>query len=200
MSRTWHAAPTKPNQTKVDNFKVRLTNMIRTTDEGHNCCCVRGAGPTAQILRPKNTVTRNDPTSKILLNHYAQHYKREGVDALPNLILNIVILRNTMSKEIVNMCGAGQLPWITLDGDCVSAASKEAIDNVFLALAGKVFFTNVDPMKNRSKAPRRGYGEFVSELVSFAKRVRELAKLWQEGESAVVNIAKAIRQISGFAS
>lgn len=50
------------------------------------------------------------------------------------------------------MCETGQLPWITLDEkDTLSASSKEAIDKVFLALAGRIFFTSVDPMKSRSR-------------------------------------------------
>ena len=51
-------------------------------------------------------------------------------------------------------------------------------------------------MKSRSKNPRRGYGELVSELVSFAQKAKELAAIWR-GENAVENIAAAIRNISG---
>jgi hypothetical protein len=103
-----------------------------------------------------------------------------------------------MSKELVKLCEKGQLPWLTIDKDCcVSAASKDAIDGVFLQLGGKIFFQHVEPMKSRSKCPRRGYGELASELVAFAKKARGLAALWR-GPSAVETIAVAIRKISGF--
>jgi len=48
-----------------------------------------------------------------------------------------------------------------------------------------------------SKFPRRGYGEFVSELVSFAKKAHDLATMWM-GADAVVALAAEIRKISGF--
>ena len=53
-------------------------------------------------------------------------------------------------------------------------------------------------MKSRSKSPRRGWSEFSSELVSFAKQVHALAALWQGGEKVVEQVSKQIRKISGF--
>jgi len=131
-------------------------------------------------------IRENDPTSKTLLAHFAQHYKHDGaIDGLADLLLNIVFVRNTMSKEVVKMCSTGRLPWLTIDKDCcVSAASKEAIDGVFLQLGGKIFFQHVEPMKSRSKCPRRGYGEMASELVAFAKKARDLAALWLQTTSS----------------
>jgi hypothetical protein len=52
-------------------------------------------------------------------------------------------------------------------------------------------------MKPRSKFPRRGYGEFVLELVSFARMAHNLADLWK-GQDAVVALATKIRTIYGF--
>ena len=52
-------------------------------------------------------------------------------------------------------------------------------------------------MKSRSKCPRRGWGELVSEMVAFAKNSMELAALWQ-GDGAVEALANNIRKISGF--
>ena len=52
-------------------------------------------------------------------------------------------------------------------------------------------------MKGRSKAPKKGYGELVDELVHFARKAKDLATLWQ-GPNAVESLAKAIRKISGF--
>lgn len=151
------------------------------------------------LIRLTNMIRENDPTSKTLLAHFAQHYKHDGAsDGLADLLLNIVFVRNTMSKEVVKMCETGLLPWLTVDKDCcVSVTSKEAIDGVFLQLGGKIFFQHVEPMKSRSKCPRRGYGELASELVAFARKARDLAALWR-GPSPVETIAAAIRQISGF--
>ena len=54
-------------------------------------------------------------------------------------------------------------------------------------------------MKDRSKAPRRGWSEFVSELVAFAQKARGLARLWHEGgDTSVAQISAEIRKISGF--
>ena len=155
--------------TDANRFLVRLTNMVRSTD----------------------------PTSKILLSHYAKNYKPGSVDELANLILNIVFLRNTMSKEMTKMCEQGRLPWLRVEEGRVAEESKKAADQVFLALGGCVFFGYVNPMKCRSKAPRRGWGELVSELVAFAKKARELASSWLR-DRAVEEVAAEIRRMSGF--
>ena len=54
--------------TKKNRFYIRLTNMIRELD----------------------------PTSKVLMNHYQRYWTEEP--NLANLIVNVVFLRNTMSK------------------------------------------------------------------------------------------------------
>ena len=138
-----------------------------------------------------------DPTSKILLAHYSSNYKNGSTDSLANLILNIAFVRNTMSKEIVKLCAEGELPWLTVEHGVVSEDSKKAADQIFLQLGGRVFFQSVEPMKSRSKCPRRGWGELVSELVQFAKKAQGLAQLWQGG-NAVADLSAAIRKISGF--
>ncbi len=62
--------------------------------------------------------------------------------------MNIVFLRNTMSKEVVNMCELGsKMPWLRVDGGRLSPESKKAANEVFLSLGGKVFFQAVEPMK-----------------------------------------------------
>ena len=139
-----------------------------------------------------------DPTSQTVLAHYRQHCATPGrPDALAELILNIMFVRNTMSKEVVRMCEQGQLPWLELDRGKVAEASKKEADQLFLSLGGKVFFSGVEPMKTRSKWCRRGWGELVSELVAFARKASELAAAWL-GENAVETFATAIRKISGF--
>ena len=70
-------------------------------------------------------------------------------------------------------------PWITLEDGRVSEASKKSVDELFLSLGGKMFFAHVEPMKGRSKNPRRGLGELVSEVVAFARSANDLATLWQ---------------------
>ena len=125
----------------MNHFHVRLTNMVRSTD----------------------------PTSKIVLAHYSRHYEPGSPDALATLILNIMFVRNTMSKEVVKVCEQGRLPWLQLDRGKVAEASKKAADELYLSLGGKIFFTHVEPMKSRSRWSRRGWGEFVSGLVAFAR-------------------------------
>ena len=75
---------------------------------------------------------------------------------------------------------------------------KSARRHDVMSLGGRVFFQSVDPMKSRAKAPRRGWSEFVSELVSIAKQVHARAALWEGGGEVVEIVSKAIRQISGF--
>ena len=89
------------------------------------------------------------------------------------------------------------MPWIRLDHGRVAEDSKRAITEVFLQLAGAVFFTSVEPQKYRAKCPRRGWGELVSEIVAFASKGKELADIWR-GPSCVEKLAKEIRKISGF--
>jgi len=96
------------------------------------------------------------------------------------------------------MCEEGKLPWMRLDRGKVSDQSKKDADAMFLALGGRVFFRSVEPMKSRGFAPRRGWGEFVSELVCFAKKVDDLAKLWSGGEKVLQQVSQSIRKIPGF--
>ncbi len=103
-----------------------------------------------------------------------------------------------MSKEIVKLCEMGQIPWLKIENGRVTDDAKKAADEVFIKLDGKVFFTHVEPMKSRSKCPRRGWGELVSEMVTFAKRAREMAEVWRAGENAVENLATKIRKTPGF--
>ena len=102
-----------------------------------------------------------------------------------------------MSKEVVKMVEERRMPWLRVEKGRVSDESKRAIDEVFLALGGRIFFTRVEPMKSRSYFPRRGYGEFVSELVSFARMAQALAEVWK-GEGAVVDLAAQVRTVYGF--
>ena len=140
-----------------------------------------------------------DPTSKTVLHHYRVHQGTD-IDGLADLLLNVLFLRNTMSKELICLVDMGGVPWLRLDADGkVSEASKRAIDETFLKLDGKIFFQFVEPMKSRSKSPRRGFSEFVSEMVLFAQRARLLAQIWHEGgERSVELISKEIRKIPGF--
>ena len=103
-----------------------------------------------------------------------------------------------MSKEVVKYCELGKMPWLKIESGRLTEASKRDVDNLFLALGGKIFFAgSVNPMKERSKAPRKGFGELVSEMVAFARKAMDLAGLWQ-GPTAVSDLAAAIRRISGF--
>ena len=121
--------------THQNHFFVRLTNMVRAVD----------------------------PTSKILLKHYRDNYSNGSQRSLADLIMNIMYLRNTMSRDIVKSCEQGKMPWLKVEGGRLSESSKRDVDNLFLALGGKIFFSgSVNPMKERSKAPRKGFGELVS--------------------------------------
>ena len=103
-----------------------------------------------------------------------------------------------MSAEIVKMAEQGRLVWLEVgQNGKLTEASKQAADEVFLKLGGKVFFKGVEPMRARSKATRRGWGELVSELVAFARKAEGLADLWR-GDQAVRALAAEIRRISGF--
>ena len=53
-------------------------------------------------------------------------------------------------------------------------------------------------MKDRSKCPRRGWSEFVSELIIFAKKAQGMATIWAAGDNAVENLATEIRKVPGF--
>ena len=172
-------------------------------------------------------VRNDDPTSRVLLAHYATHMCTVSADGIAELLLNITFLRNTMSKEMVKLCASGAVPWLRLHSGRITEASKEGADNMFLALQGRVFFKFVEPMRGWSKAPpflaasgfhsaetqqthtvqtlrwskapRRGWSELVSELVSFASRARSLAEIWLTGgEQTIARVSDEIRRIPGF--
>ena len=138
-----------------------------------------------------------DPTSAIMFGHYEKHYVPGNIDSLADLVINIVFLRNTMSRQVVKMVELEQMPWLTVKEGRLSCESQDAADKVFLQLGGKIFFEAIQPMRNRSKAPRRGYGELVSELVSFARKAHAIAVLWRGG-NGVQQVATQIRKVSGF--
>ena len=90
------------------------------------------------------------------------------------------------------------MPWLHVKEGRVWEEAKKHVDTICLSLGGRVFFQSVDPIKSRAKAPRRGWSELVSELVSFAKQVHALAALWKSSGEVVENVSKAFRKISGF--
>ena len=53
-------------------------------------------------------------------------------------------------------------------------------------------------MSSRALAPQRGWGEFLSKLVSFATRVDDLAAIWSGGEKGVEQVSQAVRKIPGL--
>ena len=147
------------------------------------------------LLRLTNMVRTSDPTSRTLINHCAANYAKEG--DLGNLIVNIMFLRNTMSRQTVKLCADGGMPWIRVESGRVAEESKQALGEVYMKLGGAVFFLSVEPMKSRGKSPRRGWGELVSELVAFALRSMELAAVWGRA-NRVENFSREVRKISGF--
>ena len=150
------------------------------------------------FVRSTNMVRSTDPTIKILLSHYGRHYKRGEPGSLADLIFIIVFVRSTMSKEIVKICAEEQTPWLHVEQGKVAEQSNKYADAMFLALGGRVVFRSVQPMSSRALAPRRGWGEFVSELVSFAARFGDLAAIWSGGVKVVEQMPQAIWKIPGF--
>ncbi len=191
-----------------DTKECRMERVLKFMEQRHYLAMARQHGEDELArkitdrnrfyVRLTNMVRSMDPTTKIFLAHYARHYKRGKPGGLQDLILNIVFVRNTMSKEVVKMCEEEQTPWLHVEQGMVAEHSKTDADAMFLSLGGRVFFRSVQPMCSRSLAPRRGWGEFVSELVSFAKEVDHLAAIWSGGEHVVEQVSRAIRKIPGF--
>ena len=191
-----------------DTKECRMERVLKFMEQRHYLAMAREYGEddlarkitdrNRFYVRLTNMVRSMDPTTKIFLGHYARHYKRGESGGLQDLILNIVFLRNTMSKEVLKMCEEELTPWLHVKEGMVTEQSKNDADAMFLSLGGRVFFRSVQPMCSRSLAPRRGWGEFVSELLSFAKQVDHLAAIWSGGEQIVEKMSRAIRQIPGF--
>ena len=191
-----------------DTKECRMERVLKFMEQRHYLAMARQHGEddlarkitdrNRFYVRLTNMVRSMDPTTKLVLAHYTRHYKRGEHGSLQNLILNIVFVRNTMSKEVVKMCEEEHLPWLHVDQGKVAEQSKTDADATFLSLGGRVFFRSVQPMCSRSLAPRRGWGEFVSELVSFAKKLDDLAAIWFGGEKVVEQVSQAIRKIPGF--
>ena len=93
---------------------------------------------------------------------------------------------------------SGLLPWLEVQNGKFTETSKQNADEIFPELGGRVFFASVEPMRTRSKATRRGWGELVSELVSFARKAKDLVALWRGVDHPVQAVASEIRKISGF--
>ena len=61
-----------------------------------------------------------------------------------------------MSREFVKLCEQEGVPWLRIEGNHLAESSKKDATEVYLKLDGKVFFNgSVEPMKGRSKNPRR---------------------------------------------
>ena len=119
--------------------------------------------------------------------HLAWHYF--SFDS-PYEVVAFTVDRNFIEHH--EFCGLPVIPFDEIANRCL--ASDHAM---FIALGCRVFFRCVQPMSSRALAPRRGWGEFVSELVSFATRVGDLAATWSGGEKVVEQVSQAIRKIPG---
>ena len=196
LCRRYGEADLAARISKANRFYVRLTNMVFGTGA---LAAPSQYHVTGSVCLSLSKVRNDDPTSRVLLAHYATHMCTGSADGVAELLLNITFLRNTMSKEITKLCASGAVPWLRLHGGRITEASKESADNMFLALQGRVFFKFVEPMRGWSKAPRRGWSELVSELVSFASRARSLAEIWLTGgEQTIARVSEEIRRIPGF--
>ena len=65
------------------------------------------------LIRLTNISRGNDLTMETLMSHYARHYRpNETGNGLEDLLLNVVFVRNSISKKIVKMYGISSLPWL----------------------------------------------------------------------------------------
>ena len=52
-----------------------------------------------------------------------------------------MLMRNTMSREMVKLCSLGEMPWLKVnETGKLTEESKRACDDVYLKLGGKIFY------------------------------------------------------------
>ena len=95
-----------------DNRESRMQRIVTFMEQRHDLALARAHDDTELVkrltaanhfyVRLTNMVRATDPTSKIILSHYARHDKPGSTDELANLILNIMWDRNTMSDDRAN--------------------------------------------------------------------------------------------------
>ena len=194
-----------------DTFVQRVATMKEYFDrrqcirhevfQGHN---IRGVLQVELGLHKRiNSRWRQEcPASVWSDQHYRTCYNRratEGIQAfllMQELILNIVLVRSTLSTTVRVALRDGQFPWLRTDGG-LGSIELGALDQFFLCAGGDIFGTYVNPQRSRAKAPLEGYLLLAKELELFAAVVSAAAHALLHTRN-VDDCLKELRSVSGF--
>ena len=122
---------------RVVAFMEQRHYLALARQHGEDDLAMRITEANCFLVRLTNMLREMDPTSKIFLVHYVEHYNKSDPTSLADLIFNIVFVWNTMSKELVKMCEEGKLPWLRVEHGRVAEQSKKGADALFLALGSR---------------------------------------------------------------
>ena len=92
-------------------------------------------------IRITGMFREQDPTSKIVFAHYRKYFTDAPdvkADALAELVLNVVFVRNTMGLHALRAVEENRFPWLCIQNGRITNVSKEATSKLFLE-RGNVF-------------------------------------------------------------
>jgi hypothetical protein len=135
--------------------------------------------------------------------HYVSHL-REKMDAcddvvhtLVEFLLNIVLIRNTLSYLVRSAIRAGSFVWLKLDASSRVILNLADLHKFAWRSYTDIFGTYVNPMRRRSEIPEQGYVELLIEVDLFlASGVRIMDFFWQCKD--VGALLQALMGIKGY--
>jgi hypothetical protein len=206
---------------RVGSFRERVDSMIFFFQARQLVLSHHRTGPASDVLRAEfvlhkrvNSADRRDtPSTRWIYAHYRAHIQSRlqegGVPDLclaQNLLLaewlvNICLIRNTLSLRVRVDLRDGHFPWLLLgcsaDG-AVSVANLRELDVYYSKVDGDIFGTFVNPMRTRQQQGAVGYIQLLADVEAFAAQSLYMASEFVR-TSSVQTLLELISAVHGYA-
>jgi len=149
-----------------------------------------------------NTRWRHEcPASIWSDEHYLRHVPESvGVNDttrqfLRNLVVNVALVRNTLSYSVRIAVRDGLFPWLTIGEE--ASLCLRSLDRFYIQHDGDIFGTYVNPQRSRALNPVEGYVLLAKELDGIAAASFSIAQALIYDANVVVAF-QHIRNVGGF--
>ncbi len=137
-----------------------------------------------------------------IYQHYAAHLRPQLEAAsvrceqiLAELLINVALVRNTLSTAVRVSLRDGKFPWLRLDGTRIVNLTELHMFSWRCRLA--IFGTHVNPMRKHSESPELGYVNLLQDLTAFAERAAQImSSFW--GLRDPQKLLDTLMTISGY--
>lgn len=151
-------------------------------------------------LNPRSRKTAK--ATKLVYAFYERHlstcFKVRNPDKVQigaEFLLNVVLMRNTLSLAVRDALVSCTFVWLKLEGTTIMNLTE--LDKFYGKAGGQIFGTYVNPMRRRSERPKQGYAELCNDLYSFADVAYQLtANFFASYE--VQALLDALMKVPGF--